>query len=71
MCALVGGLIAVVVGWLSGGQTLAVCAGPVLARMSRAVMTSGVVSVMVAWMVAWRRGAFHTIWMSNAASSSA
>jgi hypothetical protein len=56
---------------LSGGQTLVVWAGPALARMSRAVMTSGVVSVMVAWMVAWRRGAFQTIWMSNAASSSA
>ncbi len=71
VCVLVGGLMAVVVGWWSGGQTLVAWAGPVLARMSRAVMTSGVVSVMVAWMVAWRMGAFHTIWMSKAASSSA
>ena len=38
-----------------------------LARVSRSVMTWGVVSVMVAWKVACRMGAFHTIWMSKTA----
>ena len=41
VCVLVGGLIAVLVGWLSGGQTSVVWAGPLLARVSRAVMGRG------------------------------
>ena len=42
-----------------------------VARASRALTMPGVVSVMVAWMVACRMGAFHAIWMSKAANSSA
>jgi hypothetical protein len=47
LCVLVGGLMAVLVEWSSGGQTLVMWAGSVLARASSAVTFSGVVSVMV------------------------
>ena len=59
MSVLVAALCAVLPAWVS------------LARARRAVTMPGVVSVMVAWKVAWRVGAFHTIWMSNTANSSA
>jgi len=39
--------MAVLVEWSSGGQTLVMWAGSVLARASSAVTVSGVVSVMV------------------------
>ena len=34
-------------------------------------MRPGVVSVMVAWKVAWFIGGFHKTWMSNAANRAA
>ena len=63
--------MSVLVAALSLAAVLVAGAWLSLARARRAVTMLGVVSVMVAWKVACRMGAFHTIWMPNTSNSSA
>jgi hypothetical protein len=61
-------LVSVLVVALSLAAGLVAGAWLSLARARRALTICGVVSVMVAWKVACRMGAFHAIWMSNTAN---